>query len=350
MVRKSRACASFRPGVRLDPIERREGRAGQQVEVAAEQRGEARLGIGDRGVLDPIEVVGIALEAPPVGVADHDRSPVGLELLQDKRPGAVRVPRREVLLARVDVDWNRGVVRLGPAFRHDVDGAHLIPQLRVREFGLDAHGVIVDRAHLRDALDAAGQETGQASGKIGLGPCDAEHDVCGGERRAVVETDVPAQLELPGGRIDQPPRQGQPGHDLQVGINPDQALVDLSELGEGGPLIEAMGVDGRRAADARPAQHVFRSGRRRPRGGKSKNQTGNTRSQLVHRRPSIALRHLIEANHGRHYSGYPPCRPFLAYSRAMLGSQVASCGTAMISSRNATMPQRNGQFAPNTRS
>jgi hypothetical protein len=113
------------------------------------------LGIGV--YFDPIEVVGIALEAPPVRVAGQGHWTVGLELPQDERPGAVGVARGVVLLPCADVDRHPRVMGRRPALRHDGDVSHLFPELRVRELGLDVHGVLVDRAHPGDALDAGGE-------------------------------------------------------------------------------------------------------------------------------------------------------------------------------------------------
>ena len=56
----------------------------------------------------------------------------------------------------------------------------------------------------------------------GRPPFQAEDDVLAGERRAVVEADALAQVELPGGRVDQPPRDRERGLDLGAGVEVDQ--------------------------------------------------------------------------------------------------------------------------------
>ena len=158
-----------------------------------------------------------------VGIADHDPAAVGLELFEHERAGAVGVARGVGLLARpLVVGGPSHAVLLRPGLRHDGDLGELQPQRRVRPGGRDADGVIVDRLDRGDAVNV-----GSEVGRLGAGALDAEDHVIGGERRAVVEGHVRAQLELPGGRVQRLPGQGELRHDRQVGIDVEQRLVDL---------------------------------------------------------------------------------------------------------------------------
>jgi hypothetical protein len=97
---------------------------------------------------------------------------------------------------------------------------------------------------------------------------DRELDVLRREVRAVVELDAAAQLELPGGGVDQLPALGEAGLDLELVARPGQRVEDVLHrlgMGAGGGEVRiheswpGTHADGQRLRD--------RSGRQREHGG-----------------------------------------------------------------------------------
>lgn len=64
-------------------------------------------------------------------------------------------------------------------------------------------------------------------GRLGAGALDAEDHIRSGERRVVMKGNVRAEFELPGGRVQRLPCQGELWNDRQVGIDVEQRLLDL---------------------------------------------------------------------------------------------------------------------------
>jgi peptide/nickel transport system substrate-binding protein len=118
-------------------------------------------------------------------------------------------------------------------------------------------GAIVDRLDACHAVERIPEVR-----RLGAGALDAEYYVLSGERRAVMKGHARAQLELPGGRVQRFPGQGELRDDRQVGIDVEQRLVDLLR---GHPVVARsirMRINRDRATGyAREAQHVFRRGR-----------------------------------------------------------------------------------------
>ena len=177
-----------------------------EVDLAGEQRRDARR-VGDDRRVD--HLVGVALEpsgldAPPVGILREHRLHVRLARLQHVRAGAVRLPRGDhVLLLRVVLRLRRAVL-LAPRLAHDVDRVDVLELDRIRAVGRELDGQVVDL--LRDARRVG---VGAKLRRVGARALEAEHDVVGGERRAVVELDARPQLEAPRRRVDLRPRFGE---------------------------------------------------------------------------------------------------------------------------------------------
>ena len=110
-----------------EPVELGERWVVQEVDLAREQGGHALPRVGDRGELDPVNVVRVLGQAPPVGVPDQHHARAGLVRLQHERAGAVGVV--------LDVgDLGIGVgchldraMPLRPGLGHDADVEQLRP-------------------------------------------------------------------------------------------------------------------------------------------------------------------------------------------------------------------------------
>ncbi len=186
----------------------------QQVELAGAQLRHPRLGVGDDDVLHPVEVRR-AVPVLFVGV-ERDRRP-RLPGGEPERTGPV-VPLAGIEVGQcVDVDDRHDVEEVeevagGPGKREGD---------RVRIAGVEA----------RDQGGCAGELPGP--GRIGVRP-DAGLDVRRGERLAVVEGDVVAQLQVHGQLVlgDRPGRRQFRLRIEAVGGVADEGVVDQS--GDGG--------------------------------------------------------------------------------------------------------------------
>ena len=89
---------------------------------------------------------------------------------------------------------------------------------------------------------------------------EAEDHVLSGKRPAVVEPDALTQSELPGQRVDRPPRHRQVGYLFQVRVITHQPFVNLTVLSDGRHLVDRVRIEGERTAHARPAHHIVGRG------------------------------------------------------------------------------------------
>jgi hypothetical protein len=159
-----------------------------EVDLAREERGDARGILLDRQVDDLVDVA--LVPAPPVGVLHHHGLHVGVAALEDVRPRAVGVARGEGLLLAGEILGLEHVVLGRPRLAHHADLGEPGDQHRRGAVGDDVHGEVVDLLHFLDVADVGAEARG-----LHLRTGDGEHDVVGGEGRAVVELHVGAQLE-----------------------------------------------------------------------------------------------------------------------------------------------------------
>ena len=120
----------------------------------------------------------------------------------------------------------------------------------------DLDRVVVDAPGL---ADGGGEGLEVRAGK--LRALDREHDVVGGEGRAVVEPDALPQVEAPGRGVHLLPGGGERGDELEVAVARGEALVEV--VGEQGvdALVLGVRVGGEEVALRGPAED--RRGRRR---------------------------------------------------------------------------------------
>ena len=124
--------------------------------------------------------------------------------------------------------------------------------------GDDVDGVLVLDLH---AIDGPEGRHAEVVGRVGH-PLQAELGHLGVELLPVGELHPLAELELPGGGIDQLVRGGQPGRDLQVLVADQQGVVDVQEHVEGRRLLVVLGVQRR---GIHPLCHHHLAAGRRPR-------------------------------------------------------------------------------------
>ena len=207
-----------------------------QVDLAREQRGDARRVVADRREDDLVEIaVGLA---PPVEVLDQHRANRRLALLQAERAGAVGLEAGGVLDPLATIDRTLGLVLLAPLPAHDLARV-------VRVSGRIGYGALVsistasvaDLAHFLDRARVALHVGAFAGGAL-----ECEDDVVGRERRAVVEFDSLAQVEAPHGRARLRPLRRQRRREAHVLAALDQRLVDVAGEAELQALVERVRV------------------------------------------------------------------------------------------------------------
>src|SRR5262245_45008359 len=111
----------------------------------------------------------------------------------------------------------------------------------IRPRGDDAHGVLVDD------VDGADQAEVQGLARLQLGIADAVEAELHRFRidlLAVVELDALADLELPGRGVQELPRLGQPGDELEVLVAERQRVVDVQEGVVGGRVLVPLRIGG----------------------------------------------------------------------------------------------------------
>jgi hypothetical protein len=224
-----------------------------EVDLAREQRGDARCIGHDRGVG---HLVGVAfeeprLDAPPVRVLHEHGLHVGLARLQHVRPGAVRLVRGDhVLFPRVVLRLQSAIL-LAPRLAHDVDRVDVLELDRVWPAGRELDGIVVD------LLRNSGRvRVGAQLRSVAARPLEAEHDVVGGERRAVMELDAPPKVESPRRRVHLRPRLGERRLQSELLVAGDQELADELVDVVGEVLVLRMRIGGLHVAATRPAQRL----------------------------------------------------------------------------------------------
>ena len=110
-----------------DPLELVRRRGLEHVDLAREQQLGAPGRVGDPRLHDPIDVVRMLREAPPVGVADEHRALARLELLEHERAGAIGMRLGIVPPVIAQLRWQRRAVALRPGLRHDGKPGQVLP-------------------------------------------------------------------------------------------------------------------------------------------------------------------------------------------------------------------------------
>ena len=198
-----------------------------QVDVAGQQRGLAGGVVADHadehagvGRFDAPVVV-VALERHALAVAEADE-PVGSGA--DGDTGAAGLRR---LAGQVRGD--------------DEDVGELAGEGRVRTVRVDQEGVGVDDLEPGDRAQVAVVGT-RVVGQV-ADPGKARDDVICGERGAVVEADVAAELEFPGLRIELAPAFGEGGRPVDVGVAAHEGVEDVAGGGHVGAEEEVVRVE-----------------------------------------------------------------------------------------------------------
>jgi hypothetical protein len=97
--------------------------------------------------------------------------------------------------------------------------------------------VVVDLAHRLERLRVA-LHVGAVAGR----PLEREDDVVRRERGAVVEFDVPAEIEAPHGGARLRPLGGEQRNECHVPVAADQRLVDAGSEAQLQGLVERVGI------------------------------------------------------------------------------------------------------------
>ena len=243
-------------GARLDALHVLQRHRFHHVALARQQRGDAGRVVADRREDDLVE---IAVDLVPVGeVLDDRRAHRGLALFQAERAGAVGLEAGGVLDALAPIDRALGLVLFTPGLAHHREHGERVGQDRKRRERLDVDHVLADLAHLLDRRDVA------AHVAAGVGRAlEAEDDVVGSERRAVVEFHALAQLEAPNrGRGLRPLGSEQRLH-RHVLATRNQRLVDVAHEAELQRFVQRVRVHRLHVALVRDAQgHGLRRGNR----------------------------------------------------------------------------------------
>ena len=207
------------------------GHAFHRIDVAGEQRGDAR-----RFALDDLErdLVPDRLVAPVVVVAsefDAVAAHVADELeaaAADRRLAAVEVVGRRVG---------------GGLLRHDVDRRQVVGRQRIRRRIFQADRIRIDDLLADDGL-GVGREAARAVGDE-RDAVDRERDILGGQFRAIVELHTLAQLVFPRRRVDRLPRRREARDHLRIRIHLHELVEDVLGDVVVGEQVEKMGIDRR---------------------------------------------------------------------------------------------------------
>ena len=113
--------------------------------------------------------------------------------------------------------------------------------------------MVIDSRHGRDR-----RQVSLKSEVLGHRTIQAEDDVRARKRRAVVEPDALAQVELPPRRVDELPRDRKGRLDLVARVEVDERLMDLAVRRERREAMTEWGSKVSGLGRARPAEHVFR--------------------------------------------------------------------------------------------
>ena len=228
-----------------------------QVDLARQQRRNARRGVGDRREVDLVEIVDRLV--PPIRVALPYSLHAGLVTDQHERPGAVGVQRRIGRRRRVHRRRLGRAVRLRPGLGENAPGLPLIDQQRSGLLEQHVDGIVIDLHELSiagyDALEVRAG-AGDAFGR--------EDDVVGGKVLAFVELDAFAQMKAPVQRIERFPAGGETRFELHVRAATHEALIDGFVDADAETLVNLIGIDGLELAlESKPQGLGVRGGRQR---------------------------------------------------------------------------------------
>ena len=200
---------------RVDPRDVLDRNRLDHVDLAREQRRDARRVGGDRREDDLLQIMfGLA---PPVRVDLEHGLHAGLMALDDEGAGAVVMQRGVARRGRRGRRRLDRVVLLAPFLVHDVPAVPLRNQNGIRRGQHEIDGVVVDLDEL-----GVGRNAGREVGALGAHAVGREDHVVGGEGVAVVELDVLAQVEAPAGRLRRFPAFGERRNDLQILVAGDR--------------------------------------------------------------------------------------------------------------------------------
>ena len=264
------------------------------VDLALEERGDARRRLGNRSKDDPVDV---RLPAPIVPGRLKDE-PVVLHPRYEPQGSTADRPGVELLGA------DRRIVLPGD------DLASVERKARGKQ-GVRLLGVDVDDEGIGSLDPIHGREDGPDHRELEVGivrPLDAELDVGRRERVAIVERDTPAQLELPQGRIHKLPLGSERWMQLAVVVSAHEVIEEIEGDGDVGGGRGQVRVEVRDVAALGDDQLRLPGGlrRRRPReqglgDEAASDQTGRPREQ----RPPRDV-------HARHDSASQPTCPVCA--------------------------------------
>ena len=240
-------------GPRLDLRDAVERQRIDHVDFAREQGGGAAGGIGDRRE-DHLGQIVLGL-VPPIGIDLELGAHIGFAPLEAERAGAVGVGRGEALLVAREIGRLHRVVLLGPALGHDVPDREIPRQDRIGSIGDDLDRVVVELAHLLDRGEIPRDQRTRS-----LGALEAEDDVIGGERGAIVEAHVAPQLEAPQLGRDLPPGCRERRLEFERAAAADQRLVDIREKRMRRGDVARVGIHRSRIGIGGPAQTIGERG------------------------------------------------------------------------------------------
>ena len=233
--------------VRLDPLEILDGHVLDHVDIARQQRRDARPGAGDRAEHDalplrlvaPVAVVALEDDAIPLGEA---RKLVGPGA-DRRRTGVEGLGLREGACPLAFLSVERHLARAVRLRRQDEDGRGFARQHRIGPRRRYHQRQRVGRRHAGDAARVDRERRRRV-----LHPRRAAEridDVVGGEVGAVGELDARPQLEFPGGVVDVAPGQREARYDRLVLVLVRQPIEDVPQQRVVGGQIVKVRVHGR---------------------------------------------------------------------------------------------------------
>ena len=221
------------------------------VDLAREQRGNARRVVGDRRQDGAVDVGHQITGVPVVFEGLEDQAVVLYPLDHPEGSGAVGIEVREVGLPGA-AHHLEGVVLLNPLLIHDVEVGHVEQQDRVGTVGNDLYRVVVD---LTDLFDR-GDRKGHVRRFLRLALEGIDH-IVGREGVSVVEGDAFAQGETPSHLVHVFPTHRQIRLQREVRLAVNQHAIDVALHGVGRTLVIRMGVQTQNVAGGGVAEHLI---------------------------------------------------------------------------------------------
>ncbi|MGY3293179.1 hypothetical protein ACVWWP_006246 [Bradyrhizobium sp. LM3.6] len=198
--------------------------------------------------------------APVIGVGLEHGLHAGLMALDDEGTGTVLVQRGVARRGRGHRGRLDGLVLLSPLLVHDVPDVPRRMQDGIGRGQDEIDRVVVDFDDLDVRRQAGLHVRVFVSDTIG-----GEQHVVGGEGVAVVEFYALSQMEAPPGRLRSFPALRQRRNDLEVLVARGEALIDVTEMGVGGGLVQRVGIKRLQVALVGIAQRLARRWRHRQR-------------------------------------------------------------------------------------